>query len=103
MITFEGTAGLPGSDGVAIAVLLMFPDAAFAGTSPVMLTVTVPFPAGRSALSATVFPVPLAPDLITAPEVAVAVQFTLVNVAGTASLISTFIALPGPALLSSNV
>ncbi|MNV36823.1 hypothetical protein D3C71_1283160 [compost metagenome] len=83
----EITGGLPGSDGVIVALLISCPLKP-ASIVPLMVMLTsLAVPAGISAETVTVFPVPLIPELITALPALVAVQLTSFIPVGTTSLI----------------
>ncbi|MNQ83470.1 hypothetical protein D3C85_985500 [compost metagenome] len=103
-MVFEGTSGIPGSEGVALAVLVSTPAGADPGTFPVMvINIRLAVPALISALIRTLFPVPLAPLMtFTSPSV-VTDQVTFVNKAGTSSAIARLRASEGPLLPATSV
>ncbi|MNR12553.1 hypothetical protein D3C85_1289160 [compost metagenome] len=91
----------PASDGVKTAVLVSVP-VNNGSTVPLTLTRMVPL-TGTSAVRSTLFPVPVAPLLITAPPVAVLVHETTLIAEGTTSISLAAVAFDGPALLIANV
>ena len=95
--------GLPGSDAVAVAVLLIVPlnDGLVV---PVMVKVTLlPAPTGMFTRASTAVPLPVPPEVIVAVPVAAAVQLAFNTVAGMASWIRALIASLGPVLPTTTL
>ncbi len=100
--TGEVTGVVPDSDGVAVAVLVMVPDALEAIVPET--TICIVLFALKLAFTLIALPVPVAPLLMSAvPAVVVAVQLMFVIAAGTASAMSVFKLFEGPVFLTLMV
>ncbi|MNQ83469.1 hypothetical protein D3C85_985490 [compost metagenome] len=68
-VLFASTGTAPGSDGVAIALLVKLPLNEGSIVPLTVMTIVLPAPAGMSPFKAITFPVPLAPEVTVAVPV----------------------------------